>query len=157
MIIDMLTHQLTKREKHNENLECEILGLRKELEKTKYHNLRFAKGSQTLNEIIKVQCSPLINTGIGYTKESSQSQKSSASTKSYLNTAKTSEQYVNHQRRPKITHKLFTPRMNIIRRFNQQVNNSKRFYDQRTFFNGKCFSCHNFGHKAAQVFLTKPS
>jgi len=29
MIIDTLTHQLTKREKHNENLECEIVGLRK--------------------------------------------------------------------------------------------------------------------------------
>eukprot|EP00253_Pinus_taeda_P017719 PITA_17719 len=42
MIIDTLTHQLTEREKHNENLECEIVGLRKEVEKTKSLNLRFA-------------------------------------------------------------------------------------------------------------------
>jgi len=29
MIIDTLTHQLTEREKHNEKLECEVVGLRK--------------------------------------------------------------------------------------------------------------------------------
>ena len=55
MIIDTLTHQLAEREKHNEKLECEIVGLRKDLEKTKSLNLRFSKGSETLNEIIKVQ------------------------------------------------------------------------------------------------------
>ena len=45
MIIDTLTYQLAEREKHNEKLECEIVGLRKDLEKTKALNLRFAKGS----------------------------------------------------------------------------------------------------------------
>ena len=49
------------------------MGLRKELEKTKSFNLRFAKGYETLNEIIKVQCYPLIKTGLGYIEESSQS------------------------------------------------------------------------------------
>ena len=140
MIIDTLTHQLTEREKHNENLECETLGLRKELEKTKSPNLRFAEGSKTLNEIIKIQCSPMIKIGFGYTEESSQSQKSSTSTKRYIDAAKTSEQYVNHQQRPKITHEVnhtqFTLRMNISRSFNQQVNNVKRFYDHINFFNG---------------------
>jgi len=63
MIINMLTHQLIEREKHNEKLECEIVGLRKELEKEKYLNLIFAKGSETLNEIIKVESPPLIKTG----------------------------------------------------------------------------------------------
>ena len=29
IIIDTLTHQLTEREKHNEKLECEVVGLRK--------------------------------------------------------------------------------------------------------------------------------
>jgi len=88
---------LLKKEKHNEKLECEIVGLRKDLEKTKSLNLRFAKGLETLNEIIQVQHSPLIKTGLGYTEEASQSQKSSTSTKSYLDAAKTSEQYDNHQ------------------------------------------------------------
>ena len=60
MIIDTLTYQLAKREKHNEKLECEIVGLRKDIEKTKALNLRFAKGSETSNEIIRVQHSPLI-------------------------------------------------------------------------------------------------
>jgi len=54
MIIDTPTFQLAKREKHNEKLECEIVGLRKDIEKTKALNLKFAKGSETLDEIIKV-------------------------------------------------------------------------------------------------------
>ena len=45
MIIDTLTFQLAEREKHNEKLECEIVGLRKEIEKTKALNLKFPKGS----------------------------------------------------------------------------------------------------------------
>ena len=68
-----MAYQLAEIEKHNETLECEIVGLRKDLKKTKSLNLRFAKGSETLSEIIKVQCSPLIKTGLGYTEESSQS------------------------------------------------------------------------------------
>ena len=72
MIIDTLTFQLAEKEKHYEKLECEIVGLRKDIEKTKALNLRFAKGSETLNEIIKVQRSPLIKTGLGYTEETSQ-------------------------------------------------------------------------------------
>eukprot|EP00253_Pinus_taeda_P016657 PITA_16657 len=91
MIIDTLTYQLFEREKHNEKLECEIVGLRKDLEKTKYLNLRFAKGSKTLNEIIKVQRYPMIKTGIAYTEEASQSQKPSTSTKSYLDAANKNE------------------------------------------------------------------
>jgi len=35
MLIDTLTHELTKREKYNEKLECEVESLRKELEKKK--------------------------------------------------------------------------------------------------------------------------
>ena len=58
-----------------------------------------------------------------------------------------------------------TSRMN--RSYNQpQVNHSKfaygnynhldgRFDNRRNFFNGKCFSCHNFGHKAAQCVAYK--
>ena len=42
--------------------------------------------------------------------------------------------YVNH-----------TQKMN--RNYNHQVN---RFDSRRNFFNGQCFSCHNFGHKATQ-------
>eukprot|EP00253_Pinus_taeda_P003399 PITA_03399 len=53
MIINTLTFQLVEREKYNEKLECEIVGLRKDIEKTKTLNLRFAKGSETLDEIIK--------------------------------------------------------------------------------------------------------
>ena len=64
-----------------------MVSLRKYFEKEKTLNLRFAKGSETLNEIIKVQHSPLVKTGLGYIGESSQS-----STPSYLNVAKSSLQ-----------------------------------------------------------------
>jgi len=67
-----LKFELAKREKHNEKLEYEIVGLRKDIEKTKNRNLRFDKGSETLNEIIKVQHSPLLKIGLGYTEEASQ-------------------------------------------------------------------------------------
>ena len=51
-------------------------------------NLRFAKGSKTLDDIIKVQCPPLIKTGLGYTGESSQ-----ASAPNYLKAATASIQH----------------------------------------------------------------
>ena len=104
MIIDTLTFQLAEREKHDEKLECEIVGLRKDIEKTKALNLRFAKGTETLYEIIKVQRSPLIKTSLGYTEEASQSQKPSTSTKTYLDAAKSNEQFDNRQRRHKANH-----------------------------------------------------
>ena len=90
MIIDTLTSQLAEMEKHNEKLECEIVGHRKDIEKMKALNLRFAKGSETLDEIIKVQRSPLIKTGLGYTEETSQAQKPYTS-KSYLEATRRSE------------------------------------------------------------------
>eukprot|EP00253_Pinus_taeda_P008119 PITA_08119 len=94
MIIDTLQFQLAKREKHHEKLECEIVGVRKEIEKTKALNLRFVKGSETLDEFINVQNSPLIKTGLGYNEETSQAQKPSTS-KSYLDAARRSEKRPN--------------------------------------------------------------
>ena len=73
-VINTVTHQLTEKDKHNEVLECEVVSLRKELEKTKTLNHRFSKGSETLDEIIKVQCSPIINTGLGFHEGESSSQ-----------------------------------------------------------------------------------
>ena len=43
MIIGTLQFQLAKSEKHHEKLECEIVELRKEIEKTKAFNIRFLK------------------------------------------------------------------------------------------------------------------
>eukprot|EP00253_Pinus_taeda_P015959 PITA_15959 len=47
----------------DEDERGEIVGLRKEIEKTKAINLKFVKGSETLDEIINVQRSPLNKTG----------------------------------------------------------------------------------------------
>ena len=61
-------------------------------------NLRFAKGSETLDEIIKVQRSPLLKTGLGYVGESSQ-----YSTPNYLKAATTNLQHSVTQQRNKET------------------------------------------------------
>eukprot|EP00253_Pinus_taeda_P008638 PITA_08638 len=88
MIIDTLQFQIDEKEKHFEKLESEIVALRKEIEKTKAINLKFVKGSETLDEIINVQRSPLNKTGMGYNGETSQA----STSKSYLDAAKRSEQ-----------------------------------------------------------------
>ena len=41
--IETLKNQLEEKEKHNEKLECEIVSLRKEIEKVKTLNLRLLK------------------------------------------------------------------------------------------------------------------
>ena len=54
------------------------------------------------------------------------------------------------QNQPQVTQ--FASRMNINRNYNHQFN---RFDSRRNFFNGQCFSCHNFRHKAAQCVAYK--
>ena len=117
---------------------------------------------------------PLIKIGLGYTEEASQAQKLSTSTKSYLVVGKSSEQFDNRQRRhkavhqvnqvqstsrmnisynqPQVNHTQFASRMNVNGSYNHQVS---RFNNHINFFNGQCFSCHNFGHKAAQCVAYK--
>jgi len=84
MIIDTLQFQLDEREQFLEKLECQIVGLRNEIEKTKALNLKLVKGSETLDEIINVQHSPLIKIGLGYNGEASQA----STSKSYLDAAR---------------------------------------------------------------------
>ena len=48
---------------------------------------------------------------------------------------------------PQVNQSQFSSRMNVNGNYNHQVS---RFDNSRNFFNGQCFSCHNFGHKAAQ-------
>ena len=84
MIIDTLQFQIDEKERHLEKLEGEIVGLRKEIEKTKAINLKFVKGSKTLDEIINVQRSPLNRTSLGYNGETSQA----STSKSYLDEQK---------------------------------------------------------------------
>jgi len=91
MIIDTLQLQLDEREQFIEKLECEIVEIRKEIEKTKAINLKFVKGSETLDEIINVQHSPLIKIGLGYNGEAAQA----STSKSYLDAARRYEQKPN--------------------------------------------------------------
>eukprot|EP00253_Pinus_taeda_P012979 PITA_12979 len=97
MIIDTLQFQIDEKERHLEKLEGEIVGLRKEIEKTKDINLKFVKGSETLDEIINVQRSPLNKTGLGYNGENSQA----STSKSYLDAARRNEQKHNEDHQVK--------------------------------------------------------
>eukprot|EP00253_Pinus_taeda_P018208 PITA_18208 len=173
MIIDTLQFQIDEKERHLEKLEGEIVGLRKEIEKTKAINLKFVKGSETLDEIMNVQQSPLNNTSLGYNGETSQA----STSKSYLDAARRNEQKHNedHQvkqgrianrnyqgqsilrvnksyNQPQVKYSQFGSRIDDKRNYNQLAG---RFDNRRSFFNGQCFSCHNFGHKAAQCVAYK--
>ena len=154
VIRETVEKQLEEAKKHIEKLECEVVIQRKEVEKEKTLNLRFAKGSETLDEIIKVQRSPLIKTGLGYTRESSQ-----ASAPNYLKATTTGLLHSTTQQGNKeslqVKHDHLNSR-NTNRSYNQQVNSNRRFHDHRNFyFNGQCFSCHNFGHKVVQCVAYK--
>jgi len=149
------------------------------LRKKKALNLKFVKGSETLDEIVNVQRSPLIKTGLGYNGEASQA----STSKSYLDAARRSEQWPNrnHQvkhgqftsrtnkdyqgnrgqstlrtnrsyNQPQVKSSQFASRMDVSRNYNRL---SDRFDNSRSFFNGQCFSCHNFGHKVAQCVAYK--
>eukprot|EP00253_Pinus_taeda_P009476 PITA_09476 len=176
VITDSLQSQLDEKEKSLEKLECEIVGLRKEIMKTKALNLKFVKGSEILDEIIGVKRSPLIKTGLGYNGEASQA----STSKIYLDVARRSEQRPNrnHQvnqgqfssrinkdyqenrghvtlrtkrsyNQPQVRSSQSSSRMDVSRNYNRLDDN------RRNLFNGQCFSCHNFGHKAAQCVAYK--
>eukprot|EP00253_Pinus_taeda_P032899 PITA_32899 len=176
VIIDTLQCQLDKKEKSLENLECEIVGLRKEIEKIKALDLQFVKGSETLDDIINVQHSPLIKTCLGHNGEASQA----STSKSYLDVARRSEQRPNrnHQvnqgqyysrtnkdyqenrghatlrtnksyNQPLVKSSQFSSRMDVSRNYNRLDDN------RRNFFNGQCLSCHNFGQKSTQCVAYK--
>ena len=51
---------------------------------------------------------------------------------------------------PQVNRTQFASKMN--RNYNHQED---RFDNRRNFFNGQCFSCHNFGHKVAQCVSYK--
>jgi len=91
MIIDTLQIKLDEKEQSLEKLECEIVGLRKEIEKSKALNLKFVKGSETLDKIINVEHFPVIKIGLGYHGETSQA----STSKSYLDAARRYEQKPN--------------------------------------------------------------
>eukprot|EP00253_Pinus_taeda_P029430 PITA_29430 len=171
MIIDTLQFQIDEKERHLEKLEGEIVGLRKENEKKKAINLKFVKGSETLDKIINVQRSPLNKTGLGYNGETSQA----STSKIYLHAARRNEQKHNEDHKvkqgrianrnyqgqsilrvnksynqPQVKSSQFGSRIDDKRNYNQLAS---RFDNRRSFFNGQCFSCHKFGHKASMCCI----
>eukprot|EP00253_Pinus_taeda_P005145 PITA_05145 len=121
--------------------------------------------------VVKCPHKDKLDKGLGYSEEASQAQKPSTSN-SYLDAARRSEQVDNRQQKHNANYQVnrgkSTSRIN--RSFNRpQVNHSGsrmdvngnyshmvgRFDNRRNLFNGQCFSCHNFGHKASQCVAYK--
>ena len=50
---------------------------------------------------------------------------------------------------PQVKSSQFSSRMDVSRNYNRLEDS------RRNFFNGQCFSCHNFGHKAVQCVAYK--
>ena len=53
---------------------------------------------------------------------------------------------------PQVKSSQFASRMDVSRNYNRLVCGLD---NRRSLFNGQCFSCHNFGHKAAQCVAYK--
>jgi len=53
---------------------------------------------------------------------------------------------------PQVKSSQFASRMDVNKNYNHLVG---RVDNCRNFFNGQCFSCHNFGHKVAQCVAYK--
>jgi len=140
IVINTMTHQLTEKDKHNEVLECEVVSLRKELKKTKTLNLRFAKGLKRLDEIIKVQCSPIIKTSLGFHEGESSSQDEVRNSNAKYEMLNNEIRGQPHQqpRKERLQRKTFPP----------------NYGRDNCFFsltkNVECFKCHNFVHVAAR-------
>eukprot|EP00253_Pinus_taeda_P011740 PITA_11740 len=147
MIIDTLQFQIDEKEKHFEKLEGEIVALRKEIEKKKLLILSLSKDLKLWMRL-----------------------------SIYLDAAKRSEQKHNGDYQVKqgqIANKGYQGQfvLRVNKRYNQpqvkssqfgsRMNNNRDYnhlagrFDNRRSFNGQCFSCHNFGHKAAQCVAYK--
>ena len=64
-----------------------------------------------------------------------------------VNRGKSTSRMNRSYNQPQVNHSQFTSRTNGYY--------NGRFDDRRNFFNGQCFSCHNFGHKVAQYVAYK--
>lgn len=143
------------------------MGLGKQLEKTKAQvnlNIKFAKGYENLNEIIKVQHSPLIKTGLGY--NASQNDEalgsmpcSEACTKNYANAIKGrnyQDSKVQQQEEGSSHTQVRKPRTKGHSIHNQMPKYSRRYSTPGySYFNDQCFTCHNFRHKAIHCVAYK--
>ena len=65
---DVMKFQLEKKEKENQRLEMEIVGLRKKIDKSKDH-VKFNESSVILDEILKCQRLSSDKSGLGFKKE----------------------------------------------------------------------------------------
>ena len=67
-IEDVMKLQLEEKEKENQRLEMEIVGLRKKIEKSKNH-VKFNESSVILDEILKCERISSDKFGLGFKKE----------------------------------------------------------------------------------------
>jgi hypothetical protein len=158
--------QLKEKEENCENLEVEIVSLRKQIEKTIDQlniRLKFGKCTKILDHILRFQSSTFIKTCIGY-DEKQKTPKGDASTKvtkpsekenkekpkSYANILKGStNNESNNEKGNDDQHKPYSFHKNNKNEFKRVVPVRRPFTIwYQNLFLGYCFFCNNFVHKS---------
>jgi hypothetical protein len=147
---------LNEREESCHKLEAEVVDLRKKVEKSNTH-VKFMNNSTILDEILDSQRSPNDKSGLGYNKEEvgtpmkldagpsfvkgeSRSDVGPSCSKSERNTTifKRSDQGRHQEATP-------TPQSKFRRETPSRMSQRGRY---ESVFNGHCFSCNEYGHRA---------
>ena len=178
-IEDILRQQLTKNKIRCEKLEEEVVSVRKELEKFQamfHKNFSSIKASEELNNILNKQRSPLIKYGLGYEQGSSNSQSKNKEPIKMINVQSSKQsEFTKSANSIKAESNNDNSKVNQVSDKNdivtgiddnplQSRNNQEDIKNRMTrqsiprgqprfryknVFNGYCFCCSNFGHKAA--------
>jgi len=162
---DMKKQCLEKEEQH----QVEVNILKGKLE-DKDNLLRFQDSTKVLDDILNIQRSPAIKTGLGFHESvegesSSQGEARNSKEKSKMIIKEIGQPH-QHSRKETPQRKSFTPPMNNVecyvchnighvaarcRRRRVQDHHAERSSHSR-YFNGYCFACNMYGHKAADCY-----
>jgi hypothetical protein len=146
---------LDKKEESCHELEVEVVNLRKKVEKSDTQ-IKFLKKSMTLDDILDSQRSPNDKSGLGYNKEEISTPKISDAAPSFV---KSESRYDSGSSRSKNKINATKFRRSYQGRHTEAIHipqskfkrETPSWMNQRRYesvFNGYCFSCNEYGHKA---------
>jgi hypothetical protein len=156
---------LSEKKASCEALEEEIVKTRKEMEKFKglYHqNLPSIKASEGLTSILNQQRNPKLKAGLGYEEGSSSDHPSNTEPIKFVkssnidnnHSAETKKENQPPRRNErKSTRTEFVDQKDYRHEINRPPQRRQIFSRYKGFFNGYCFFCSNFGHKAINCYL----
>jgi hypothetical protein len=150
-IDEVILEQLNNREQGYENLEVEIVLLKREIEKKKKQS-RFENSSKILNDILNRQRSPNDKIGLGYTQDSTcMTQRTNKIPISYADALKSSLRRENNKEKMKPLKIVPNKQKSALptkEKCDKKNTINRRNPPNRYIFIGYCYSCNNYGHKA---------